>query len=159
MEHTPLGRLAQAVTLAPQLDLVVEYVDGGRETARLTADQLRAGVQLAPVVDDLATAELFSAASGLLNRPVARFWLQPTPSWAFEPRYGYTVDSFADRNAATSDEWPMVTLDNGQQLRLAAVQVSLEPDVVAGDVFWEVDPATVAPEHGAGAHRLCPPAG
>lgn len=146
VEHTLLGRLAQAVTLAPQLDLVVEYVDGERETARLTADQLRAGVQLAPVVDDLATAELFSGASGVLNRPVARFWLQATPSWAFEPRYGYTVDSFADRNAATSDEWPTVTLNNGQQLRLAAVQVSLEPDAVAGDMFWEVDPATIAPE-------------
>lgn len=140
------GRLMQAVAPTPQVDLTVEYVDGGRETVRLTTDQLRAGVQIAPVVNDLATAELFSVASGLLNRPVARFWLTGAPGWAFQPQFSYTVDSVIDRNAVALDDWPTLTLDDGQQLRLAAVQTDVEPGAVSGDLFWEIDPDTIAPD-------------
>ena len=135
-----LGRLAQSAALVPQVELVAQYADGGQAQARLTAEQLRAGVQLAPVVDDLATAELFSVASGLLNRPVERFWLRAAQPWAFEPQYTYEVTSFAAANAAASGDWPAVTLDDGQHLRLAAVQHDVLPGVVTLDLFWEVDP-------------------
>lgn len=135
-----LGSLARSAALAPQVDLVTQFVDGQQARVRLTADQLRAGVQLAPVVDDLAAAELFSVASGLLNRPVERFWLRTAQPWAFKPQFAYAVDSFDAGNAAVSAAWPAVMLDDGQQLRLAAVQYDLLPGIMTLDLFWEVDP-------------------
>lgn len=144
LDLSALGALWQAAAPAPQVELVTQYADGGQEAVRLTADQLRQGVQLAPVVNDLATAELFSVASGHLNRPVQQFWLRTSQPWAFRPQFDYTVGTFDAANAARA-EWPTVSLDDGQQVRLAAVQYDLEPGAVALDAFWEVDPATVAP--------------
>ena len=138
------GRIAQAVALAQQVELVTQYDDGGRESARLTADQLRTGVQLAPVVTDLGTAELFLSASGHLNRPVEQFWLETAQPWAFRSQFDYTVESFASGNTI-SEDWPLVTLNDGQQLRLVAVQYDLDQDAVVLNVFWEVNAETLAP--------------
>jgi hypothetical protein len=144
LKLSPLGQIVQSLFLTPLVELVVEYQDGGQETLRLTADQLRPGVQLAPAIVDLTDMELFSVASGLLNRPVARWWLRTKQPWAFQQQFTATTSAFTAANAAAQD-WPAVTLDGGEELRLAAVQYDREPGAVAVDAFWEVDPATVAP--------------
>ena len=140
LEPSLLGSFVQTAALAPQVDLVTQFADGGQARVRLTAEQLRSGVQLAPVVDDLATAELFSVTSGLLNRPVEQFWLRTAQPWAFKPEFAYDVTSFDAGNAEASDAWPVVALDDGQQLRLAAVQHDMLPGLAMMDMFWEVDP-------------------
>ena len=133
------GRVAQALALTPQIDLVVQYGDGEKDRVRLTADQLRAGVQLAPVTNDLSGVERFLTTSGVLNRPVEQFWLKAVPPWAFASQFEYQVDAFMDDNAAASADWPAVTLDDGQQIRLASVQYDLIGNAAALDMFWEVD--------------------
>jgi len=139
------GRIAQAVALAPQVELVTQYADGERDSVGLTADELQAGVQLTPVMNELSAIELYSIASGNLNRPVERFWLRTSWPWAFRSQFDYTVESFTAGNAASAD-WPAVKLDDGRQLQLAAVQYDLEPETVVLDLFWEVDPNNFVPD-------------
>ncbi|MEZ4769877.1 MAG: hypothetical protein R2844_15775 [Caldilineales bacterium] len=133
------GRLSQALALTPQIDLVVLYAGGEQATVRLTANQLRSGVQLAPAIDDLADVELFSAASGILNRRVEQFWLEPAQPWAFGSRFDYVVDRYVAGNAARNP-WPSVALDDGQQARLMAVQYDRVGNLAALDLFWDLVP-------------------
>ncbi|MCB9130632.1 MAG: hypothetical protein H6647_06755 [Anaerolineales bacterium] len=65
LELSFLGRVAQAIALVPQVALVTQYTDDGQDGVRLTTDQLRDGVRLAPVATDLTGLELFSTAPAL----------------------------------------------------------------------------------------------
>ena len=142
LELSFLGRVAQAVALVPQVALVTQYTDDGRDGVRLTTDQLRDGVRLAPVATDLTGLELFSTASGFVNRPVERFWLRTAQPWAFKSQFTYQITSYGAGNAVASDDWPVIELDNDHWVHLAAVQHNMPPGAVTLDVFWEVDPAS-----------------
>ena len=130
------GQLASALALEPTVELVVQWDDGNRRVFSLTADQLAAGVQFAPDIATLDDAELFLTASGHLNRPADRFWLQGAPAWAYAPDFDYTVQAHAVASAAAA-QWPATALPGGGDMQLRAAQANLVGKTVLVDLFWQ----------------------